>query len=50
MAYITQYQNILPILTVGQKLALREGQGILLKQGAVAATGNIAFLVAFTLE
>ena len=50
MAYITQYQNILPMLIVGQKLALREGQGILLKQGAIAATGNIAFLVAFTLE
>ena len=49
-AFMTQYQNILPVLTVGQKLTLREGQGILLKQGAIAATGNIGFLVAFTLE
>lgn len=49
-AFISQYQNILPQLTIGQKLAIREGQGILLKQGAVAATGSIAFLIAFTLE
>lgn len=50
MAYISQYQNILPQLIVGQKLALNEGQGILLKQGSVAATGSLSFLVAFTLE
>ncbi|MGI8423574.1 MAG: hypothetical protein ACR2NO_05605 [Chloroflexota bacterium] len=50
MAFITQYQNILPVLTWGQKLALREGQGILLKQGAVASVGSIGFLVAFTVE
>ena len=50
MAYITQYQNILPSLMWGQRLALNEGQGILLKQGTVAATGSISFLVAFTLE
>lgn len=50
MAYISQYQNILPNLTWGQKLALREGQGILAKQGTVAATGSIGFLVAFTVE
>ncbi|MBU2118748.1 MAG: hypothetical protein KJ954_14265 [Alphaproteobacteria bacterium] len=49
-AYMTQYQNILPILLWGQKFAVREGEGILLKQGAVAATGNIGFLIAFTLE
>jgi len=50
MAHITQYQNILPYLTWGQRLALREGQGILMKQGTVAGTGNFGFLVAFTLE
>lgn len=50
MAYISQYQNILPVLTFGQKLAVREGQGLLTKQGTVAATGNISFLMAFTLE
>ena len=49
-AYLAQYQNILPNLNWGQKLALREGQGILMQQGAVAATGNLSFLVAFTLE
>lgn len=50
MAFLSQYMNILPVLTVGQKLTVREGQGLLLKQGAIAATGNIAFLVTFTLE
>lgn len=50
MAYITQYQNILPVLQWGQRLALREGQGILLKQGAVASVGSLGFLIAFTVE
>lgn len=50
MAYLSQFQNILPQLTVGQKLAVREGQGILLKQFTVASVGNVSFLVAFTLE
>src|SRR3990167_3598161 len=49
-AYMSQYQNIMPVLAWGQKFTVRENQGILLKQGAVAATGNIHFLVAFTLE
>ncbi len=49
-AYLSQYQNLLPNLFWGQKFALREGQGILVKQGAVAATGSMSFLVAFTLE
>lgn len=50
MAYLSQYQNILPNLAFGQKCALREGEGILIKQGAVAATGSMSFLVAFTVE
>lgn len=50
MAYLTQYQNILPNLTVGQKFALNEGQGILLKQGTIASAGSLGFLVAFTVE
>ena len=50
MAFITQYQNILAQGMFLQKLVIREGQGILLKQFTVAATGNIAFLVAFTVE
>lgn len=49
-AYMTQYQNILPELTVGQRLTIREGEGLLMKQGAIAATGNTHFLIAFTLE
>ena len=50
MAYLTQYKNILPELTWGQKFALREGQGLLMKQGSVASAGTIGFLVAFTVE
>lgn len=50
MAFISQFQNLLPQLTFGQKLAIREGQGILVKQGAVAATGSMSFLVCFTAE
>ena len=50
MAHITQYQNIIPVLNIGQKLTIRENSGILMKQGTVAATGNTKFLVAFTTE
>lgn len=50
MAYIGQYQNLLPALTFGQKLALNEGQGILMKQGTVASVGSMSFLMAFTVE
>lgn len=49
-AYMSQYQNLIPILHVGQKLALRETQGLLVKQGAIAATGNIQLLIVFTVE
>ena len=49
-AYMSQYQNIMPNLLWGQKFGIREGEGILLKQGTIAATGNIGFLLAFTLE
>ena len=49
-AFMSQYQNLMPHLFFGQKWSLREGQGLLLKQGAVAATGNIMFLIAFTIE
>jgi hypothetical protein len=49
-AYFTQHQNLLPTLMWGQRLVLREGEGILIKQGTVAATGTISFLVVFTLE
>lgn len=48
MAYLTSFQNLLPVAVMTQRLTLREGQGLLLKQGAVAATGNVAFLVLFT--
>ena len=49
-AYMSQYQNLLPTLTWGQKFVLREGEGILLKQGTVAATGNVHFLLIFTVQ
>lgn len=48
-AYMTAFQNLLPVTLMGQRLTLREGQGILYKQGTVAATGNLAFLTVFTL-
>ena len=49
-AYMSQYQNLIPVLTVGQKLTIRENQGLLVKQGAVAATGNVQLLFVFTVE
>lgn len=49
-AFMSQYQNLIPVLTVGQKLTLRENQGLLVKQGAVAATGNVQLLFVFTVE
>ncbi len=48
--HMTQFENLIPMLMWGQRLALREGQGILLKQAAVASVGNVGFLVAFTVE
>lgn len=49
-AFMSQYQNIMPNLFWGQKWVLRENEGLLLKQGAIAATGNIGFIIAFTVE
>lgn len=49
MAYMTSFQNLLPVATMTQRITLREGQGLLIKQGTVAATGRVAFLVLFTL-
>jgi len=48
--YTTQRQNMIPELPWGQKWTIREGQGLLLKQGAAPGVGAIRFLVAFTLE
>lgn len=50
MAYITQFQNAIPMFSFGQKLTCREGEGILIKQGSVASVGSISILMAFTLE
>jgi hypothetical protein len=50
MSFYTQFQNIIPVFTVGQKLTIRENSGILVKQGTVASAGNTKFLVAFTAE
>lgn len=49
MAYITGFQNLLPVSVMTQRLTLREGQGLLIKQGPVVATGNVCFLILFTL-
>ena len=48
-ANITSFENLLPTTAMGQRITLREGQGLLIKQGTVAATGNMAFLTVFTL-
>ena len=50
MAYIGSFQNMFPVGLNIQEYVLREGQGLLIKQGPVAATGNVSFLVVFTLE
>jgi len=48
--YMTQWQNLIPMFSFGQKLTVRENTGILFKQGPVASVGSISILVAFTLE
>jgi hypothetical protein len=50
MGYLTQWQNLIPMFFYGQKLAIREGEGLLFKQGSVASVGSISIFIAFTLE
>lgn len=50
MGYLTQWQNLVPTFLFGQKFTYREGQGLLLQQGAVASVGSVSIFVAFTLE
>lgn len=50
MAYISQYQNLVPTTVFAQDLVIPENTGILVKQGTVASAGTIGFLVLFTLE
>jgi hypothetical protein len=50
MGYLTQWQNLIPQFFYGQKLAIREGEGLLFKQGTVASVGSISIFIAFTLE
>lgn len=47
--FIGAFANLLPVGTMNQRLTLNEGQGLLIKQGAVAGAGSMAFLVLFTL-
>lgn len=47
---ISAYTNLLPIGVMTQRIVLREGQGLLIKQGAVAGAGNLQFLGMFTAE
>lgn len=46
---ISAFTNLMPIGTMNQRITLREGQGILYKQGSVAGAGNLQFLTIFTL-
>lgn len=48
-AFMTQHQNLILTSTFGQPLTIREGEGVLAKQGTVAATGALGFRVVFTL-
>jgi hypothetical protein len=48
-SYISGYTNLIPVGTVNQRLTLNEGQGMLIKQGAVASVGSLGFLTLFTL-
>lgn len=48
--FLSQYQNLVPMFTYGQKLVVRENTGLLFKQGSVASLGSVAILIAFTLE
>lgn len=48
--FLSQYQNLIPAFLYGQKLTVREGTGLLFKQGSVASLGSVSLLVAFTLE
>ena len=47
--HLIQYQNLLPVTAYGQRITLREGQGLLIKQGTVAGVGSVGFLGVFTL-
>lgn len=47
---ISAFSNLLPVGMYAQRLTLREGQGLLIKQGTVAGAGNLQILVQFTLE
>jgi hypothetical protein len=49
-AYATPGINWIPMFTYGQKLVVREGTGLLIKQNSVASVGSVSILMAFTLE
>jgi hypothetical protein len=49
-AYVTEFANLLPAVgPMHQRLTLREGQGLVLKQGATVGAGSVGFLGLFTL-
>lgn len=48
--YVGAFTNLLPIGTMNQRITLREGQGLLIKEGATASPiGSFSFLTLFTL-
>ena len=46
---ISAFTNLIPVGVMNQRITLREGQGLLYKQGTVAGAGNLQFLTLFTL-
>lgn len=46
--YIGAFMNLLPVGTMNQRLTLNAGEGLLIKQGAVASVGSVATLGLFT--
>ncbi|MDQ2987421.1 MAG: hypothetical protein M3R13_12020, partial [Armatimonadota bacterium] len=48
--YLIQGINMMPMFSFGQKIAVRENTGLLIKQGGVASVGSGSILIAFTLE
>jgi hypothetical protein len=48
-AYVAAFANLLPVGTMNQRITLREGQGLLIKQGTIVNAGSLAYLTLFTL-
>lgn len=49
-AGLQQYQNVVPDRFLGEELVIPAGQGIAVRQGTVASTGTVGWLVQFTTD